>query len=106
MYQIEIANLQNDLDVDESFLLEVAERTLTEEQVQSATISIALVDNATIHELNRRYLNQDSVTDVLSFPLKDATTQLVESITPNDSPITQPERQPGDDHVGQISDDP
>ena len=69
MYQIAIANSQDCLDLDEAFLVQVAERVLAEEQVAAAEISVALVDNATIHELNRQYLNHDYATDVLSFLL-------------------------------------
>ena len=34
-----------------------------------ASISLAIVDDPAIHELNRRYLSHDYVTDVLSFVL-------------------------------------
>jgi probable rRNA maturation factor len=70
MYQIEFANSQDILEIDEAFLHEVARRTLAEEQVQTAEISVAVVDNSTIHELNRRYLAHDCATDVLSFLLE------------------------------------
>ena len=47
-------------------------RTVLEgEQVADAEISLAFVDNATIHQLNKRYLNHDEPTDVLSFPLSE-----------------------------------
>jgi probable rRNA maturation factor len=34
-------------------------------------ISVAVVDNAAIHRLNRRYLEHDWPTDVITFPLAD-----------------------------------
>ncbi len=69
MYQISIANSQNCLDLDEDFLIQVAQRVLAEEQVAAAEISVALVDDATIHQLNRQFLDHDYATDVLSFLL-------------------------------------
>ena len=39
--------------------------------VRRARVSLAVVDDATIHRLNRRYLDQDCATDVLSFNLDD-----------------------------------
>jgi probable rRNA maturation factor len=38
---------------------------------QDAEVSLAVVDDPTIHELNRRYLGHDYPTDVLSFLLSD-----------------------------------
>ena len=38
------------------------------QEVPEAHISIALVDDATIHEVNRRHLEHDYPTDVITFP--------------------------------------
>ena len=38
---------------------------------EDTEISILLVDNETIRELNRDYRDKDSATDVLSFPLEE-----------------------------------
>ena len=40
-----------------------------EEFPQAAEVSVSIVDNERIHELNKQYRNIDSETDVLSFPL-------------------------------------
>ncbi len=69
-YEIEISDSQSHLDLDQTLIDKVARRTLQEEQIDSATISLAFVDDATIHELNRTYLNHDYATDVLSFLLE------------------------------------
>ncbi len=69
-YQIELSNSQDSQPVDETFLEDVARRTLSAERVREAKISIALVDSATIRRLNREYLNHDFETDVLSFLLE------------------------------------
>ncbi len=69
--RIEICNQQTQLAIDEAFLIEVARQTLLDEQAASAEISIAVVDNQTIHALNRQHLKHDYPTDVLSFRLND-----------------------------------
>jgi probable rRNA maturation factor len=42
---------------------------LQQEGISESEISLAFVDNPTIHQLNKRYLDHDEPTDVLSFPL-------------------------------------
>lgn len=43
---------------------------LDEIKLQRCQISVAVVDDPTMHDLNRRYLEHDFPTDVLSFPLE------------------------------------
>jgi len=71
MYSIEIANEQTLLNIDDPLLEDVARQTLSAEQVAAAEISIALVDNGAIHEINRQYLQHDFATDVISFLLDE-----------------------------------
>lgn len=40
------------------------------EQVEAAVLSVTLVDNPTMHRLNREHLQHDYPTDVISFPLE------------------------------------
>ena len=68
-HTVTLTNQQARHAVDELQLVEVARRVLAESAFPSATISLAVVDDATIHELNRRYLEHDWPTDVLSFAL-------------------------------------
>jgi probable rRNA maturation factor len=49
---------------------------LNESDFNSAMISLAVVDDAEIHELNRQFLNHDWPTDVLSFALQDDGSHL------------------------------
>ena len=65
--RILIANEQSTLDVDES-QLQAAVRAVFRD---SGTVSIAVVDDPAIHEINRQYLQHDYPTDVLSFVLED-----------------------------------
>ena len=45
-------------------------QALQMESVAEAVLSVTLVDNAVIHEINREYLQHDFVTDVISFQLE------------------------------------
>lgn len=72
MGRISIHNQQEAVALDFKRLREVARAVLEHESEPDADISLAFVDNATIHTLNKRYLNHDEPTDVLSFPLSEA----------------------------------
>ncbi len=67
---IDIADSQDSLEVDAEVLEDIIRNVLVAEEVTSAEISVAIVDNPTIHELNRQYLEHDYETDVLSFLLE------------------------------------
>ena len=68
-YTIEIANQQSRHDVSRQLLRKAARAVLEGEGIQAATISLAVVDDPTMHQLNREYLKHDYPTDVLSFVL-------------------------------------
>jgi probable rRNA maturation factor len=69
MIRIAIAVQQGKVPVDRIRLRRTARAVLAGEGVADAEISLAFVSDATIHQLNRRYLRHDEPTDVLSFPL-------------------------------------
>lgn len=71
MYTISVSNEQSLLEIEEPFLVRVAEKTLELEGVPRADVGIAVVDDPAIHALNRRFLAHDYPTDVLSFRLDD-----------------------------------
>lgn len=72
MIQVHIYNDQTHIDLDQPFLIEVVEKTLTHEGINAAEISLAIVDDATIHQVNREHLQHDYPTDVISFRLDDS----------------------------------
>ena len=75
MGKISIATPQEVVPVDRGRVREVVRAVLDGENVAGAEISLAFVDNPTIHRLNQRYLRHDEPTDVLSFPLSEPGTR-------------------------------
>jgi probable rRNA maturation factor len=71
MSRVTIATPQEVVPVDRARLRQVARAVLEGEGAGDAEISLAFVDNPTIHRLNQRYLGHDEPTDVLSFPLSE-----------------------------------
>ena len=72
MSRISIASPQEFVAIDRGRMREVVRAVLDGEGVAEAEISLAFVDNPTVHALNKRYLNHDEPTDVLSFSLSEA----------------------------------
>ncbi len=71
MFNIEISNRQKLLAIDADGLRRAVAAVLEEEGLENAAIEVAVVDDPTIHDLNRRFLNHDEPTDVISFLLDD-----------------------------------
>jgi probable rRNA maturation factor len=74
MSRISIASPQESVPIDRGRMRETVRTVLAGEGVENAEISLAFVDNPTIHRLNQRYLQHDEPTDVLSFPLRDVSS--------------------------------
>jgi probable rRNA maturation factor len=56
------------------------EAALTHENVEDASVSVTLLDNPRIRNMNKKYLQHDRVTDVISFPLYEQGEQVVGDI--------------------------
>lgn len=80
---VDIVNQQKSLRISAARIRRVVRRTLEAERVGRATISVALVDNRIIHELNRQHLNHDYETDVLSFLFESETSVPVPAEMPS-----------------------
>ena len=70
MLSIKIVDNHQRLPLDRARLRQAVKTVLHGEGIGNARISVAIVDDPQIHELNRRYLNHDEPTDVLSFALE------------------------------------
>jgi probable rRNA maturation factor len=71
MGKISIANPQETVPIDRGFMRNLVRTVLEGEGAADAEVSLAFVDDPTIHQLNKRYLQHDEPTDVLSFPLSE-----------------------------------
>jgi probable rRNA maturation factor len=71
MLKIAINNQQTAHKIDRAQLKAGVQRVLAGEGIEKAVISIAVVGDPTMHQLNRQYLQHDYPTDVLSFLLED-----------------------------------
>jgi probable rRNA maturation factor len=77
MIRVSVANpYEQDLDFQG---LKAAARTVLEgEGVREAKVTVAFVDNAHIHRLNKQFLDHDEPTDVLTFPYTDPGAKKLE----------------------------
>ena len=73
---IDIADEQSVIDVDSARMRLAVEHILHEASIDRAQVSVAVVDDPTIHKLNRDYLEHDYATDVLSFVLERSPEHL------------------------------
>lgn len=76
MVKVAINNQQTAYAVDRARLKEGVRRVLAGEGIGTAVISLAVVDDPTMHRLNRQYLEHDYPTDVLSFLLEEVDDRL------------------------------
>lgn len=78
MSKIAIHSPQELVPVDRGRMREIARTVLAGESVADYELSLAFVDNATIHRLNKQFLDHDEPTDVLSFPYSAANAKKLE----------------------------
>ena len=69
--KIWIQNRQKPIPLNLRKIRRVAQRILADLALPEAELSILLVDDIQIRDLNRRYLRRDKPTNVLSFPMKE-----------------------------------
>ena len=90
MIDIQLTDQQSTLPVDVQRLKQAARLILEDHGPDAVQVSIAVVDDLTIHELNRRFLQHDYPTDVLSFVLEQQDGRLEgEVIVSTDTAVVQ-----------------
>ena len=75
--EVEVSDTQGFLPIDPEPLSGLVRRVLEGEGIARGSVSVALVDDATIQGVNRRHLAHDWPTDVISFRLSDADDPLL-----------------------------
>lgn len=74
LYSIEVHNEQKNILVDQSEIEKIVCKILKKYKVERAELSIVIVTDRKIHEVNRKFLNHDFSTDVITFDLSDKET--------------------------------
>jgi probable rRNA maturation factor len=69
MIGVSIASPQEIVPLEYTRLKDCARTVLAGEGVRESKVSLAFVDDATIAGLNKRFLDHDGPTDVITFPL-------------------------------------
>jgi probable rRNA maturation factor len=78
MISVSIKNQQELVELDFQGLKAAAKTVLEGEGVTAAKVTFAFFDDAEIHALNKRHLNHDEPTDVLTFPYTDPKSKKLE----------------------------
>ncbi len=60
-----------DRDITKKFIKDITQKILKELNLDNVEVSVSLVDDKTIQQLNRDWRGKDRPTDVLSFPIED-----------------------------------
>ena len=78
MISISIRNTQEQVELDFAALKLAAKTVLEGEGVKKAKVTFAVMDDESIHVLNKRHLKHDEPTDVLTFPCTSHTAAKLE----------------------------
>ena len=72
---LEVLDEQDELVVDRAKVRTVCEQILDDAGIRSGKINVILVDSDTIQQYNRDFLQHDTPTDTISFPLEDRRSE-------------------------------
>ncbi len=97
MRKVQIKSLKKNPKTKKTLLKSLALLVLEIEGAEDTEIDITLVDNGYIQELNKKYRNVDSPTDVLAFPIEVGAS--THSARVDESPRSHPTQFLGDIYI-------
>lgn len=82
---VRLSNQQKRRPIRGRRLCEAVQAVFSGERIRRAHVSVVVVDDRTIHRLNRRFLDHDEPTDVITFSLEDGESIDGEIVTSADT---------------------
>lgn len=82
-----LANEQSSIALHQRRIREALRITLVDERVASCDLSVAVVTDARIHEINRQFLAHDEPTDVITFELAPPSRVAGVPLRPPGTPV-------------------
>lgn len=67
-------------EIDFKDIYDICDFTLNKMKVENPILSIIIIDNEKIHEINKKYRSKDSETDVISFAFEDYEEKIDDNI--------------------------
>ena len=71
MNKINIFNESNRKTLPRKRIIKILEKIFSDENCENVTVNIIFTDNKSIKKINKKYLNHNYATDVISFKLED-----------------------------------
>jgi probable rRNA maturation factor len=75
--KINIDNINKKFKIDKKSIKDIVKQVITNEQVSDAEINFIFVDHEYIIQLNSEFLKKDYSTDVLTFPMNEAGSEIL-----------------------------
>jgi rRNA maturation RNase YbeY len=88
---IELRNSQKSLSVDESSVCSLSCYVLEELNLPACDVSVSLVGDQEMTELNSRYFGKSGTTDVISFPMEGGAESIRDGILLGDVVLCVPQ---------------
>ena len=86
---VQIAKSFKGVDVSLSRLEKLVKTVLESRRASRTVVSIAIVDDAEMQKMNKRFLDHNRTTDVISFDLSDSNRKLFELVVNGEMAVKQ-----------------